>query len=252
MSDTITRFSNRVANYVKFRPAYPVEVLQFFKNELNLKQDSVIADIGSGTGISSKIFLENGNAVFGVEPNAAMRRAAEDFLQEFPNFKSVDGTAENTDLKDKSVDFVVAAQAFHWFDAEKTRGEFKRILREGGGYVVLMWNERQIDSTDFLREYERLLLDFGTDYREVRHEKITAELIGEFFQADFKKKTFENRQILDYEGLKGRMLSSSYIPSEENPRFGEMIKTLERLFTKHQKNDTIQILYDTNLFYGRI
>jgi hypothetical protein len=115
-----------------------------------------------------------------------------------------------------------------------------------------MWNERQLDSTEFLREYEQLLLEFGTDYREVRHEKVTTELIGDFFQTEFKKKTFQNRQLLDFEGLKGRMLSSSYIPAERHPRFGEMIKTLQRLFTKHQKNDTIHILYDTNLFYGRI
>jgi len=251
MANTVERFSNRVANYVRFRPAYPPEVLQFFKDELNLQETSVVADIGSGTGISAKIFLENGNPVFGVEPNAAMRGAAEEFLKDFPNFESVDGTAENTTLEDESVDFVTAAQAFHWFDAEKTRSEFKRILCRGG-WVVLMWNERQLDSTEFLRQYEQLLLEYGTDYREVRHEKVTAELIGEFFQADFRKKTFENRQVLDFEGLRGRMLSSSYIPSAENPRFGEMLKTLRRLFTKHQKSDTIQILYDTNLFYGRI
>lgn len=251
MPSTVERFSDRVANYVKFRPGYPPEVLRFFKDELNLQSFSLVADIGSGTGISAKLFLENGNTVFGVEPNAAMREAAEEFLREFPNFKSVNGTAENTNLPSQSVDFIVAAQAFHWFDPKKTRDEFKRILRDDA-CVVLMWNERQVGSTEFLREYEQLLLEFGTDYKEVRHEKVTIELISEFFQTEFKKVTFQNRQILDYEGLKGRMLSSSYIPSEENPRFGEMIKTLQGIFTKHQKNDTIQILYDTNLFYGRI
>jgi hypothetical protein len=115
-----------------------------------------------------------------------------------------------------------------------------------------MWNERQLDSTEFLREYEQLVLEYGTDYKEVRHEKITAEIIGDFFQSEFKKKTFRNSQVLDFEGLKGRMMSSSYIPSEENPRFSEMIKNLETLFTKHRKNDTIQISYDTNIFYGHI
>ena len=251
MSNTVERFSNRVENYVKFRPGYPAEVLQFLRDELDLSASSVIADIGSGTGISAKLFLENGNRVYGVEPNAVMREAAEKFLKGFPNFKSIDGTAENTNLPDESVDFVVAAQAFHWFDPSKTRAEFKRILK-GNGFIVLIWNERQLDSTDFLREYEQLVLEFATDYKDVRHEKVTAEIIGEFFQTSFHKKVFQNNQILDFEGLKGRMLSSSYIPTEENPRFGEMIKTLESLFTKHQKNDTIQISYDTNIYYGQI
>lgn len=251
MPDTIERFSNRVENYVKYRPGYPPEVLRFFKNDLNLQSSSVVADIGAGTGISSKIFLENGNPVFAVEPNPAMRRAAEEFLIDYPNLTRVDGTSENTTLPDNSIDFVVAAQAFHWFDRAKTRAEFRRIIRDNG-YVVLMWNERQLDSTEFLREYENLILEYGIDYKEVRHEKVTNEVIENFFQAEFKTKTFENRQVLDYEGLKGRLLSSSYIPSPENARFGEMTKTLERLFTKHQKNDTIQILYNTNIYYGYI
>lgn len=249
--NTVERFSDRVENYIKYRPHYPQEVLRFFKSDLNLQSESVVADIGAGTGISARLFLENGNPVIGVEPNAAMRRAAEEFLKGFPQFKSVNGTAENTNLPDESVDFVVAAQAFHWFKSEETRAEFKRILKDKG-FVVLMWNERQLDSTEFLREYEKLLLEYGTDYKEVRHEKVTAEMIGEFFQAKFKRQTFENSQVLDFEGLKGRMLSSSYIPAPENPRFGEMIKTLERLFAKHRKNDTIHILYDTNVFYGQI
>jgi len=249
--NTVERFSNRVENYVKYRPDYPPEVLDLFRREMNLQTDSVVADIGSGTGISAKMFLENGNPVFGIEPNAAMRDAAEEFLKEFPHFKSVNGTAENTNLPDGSVDFVIAAQAFHWFDKTETLKEFTRILR-AKGFVALMWNERQLDSTTFLRDYERLLIEFGTDYETVRHENITKETLQDFFRTDFKQKTFSNVQAVDFEGLKGRMLSSSYIPSEENPRYGEMIKTLERLFTKYQKNDTIHILYDTNLFYGQI
>src|SRR5215212_5974113 len=132
MTDTVTRFSNRVANYVKYRPGYPSEVLALFKNEMGLTSESVVADAGSGTGLSAKLFLENGNTVYGVEPNADMRAAAEKFLKQFPNFISHDGTAEKTSRDDSSIDFVTAAQAFHWFDAEKTRDEFARILRPGG------------------------------------------------------------------------------------------------------------------------
>src|SRR4051812_35209407 len=119
MSDTVERFSNRVANYVKYRPGYPPEILEIFRDEMNLTGDSVVADIGSGTGISARVFLENGNPVFGVEPNAAMRAAAKEFLKSFPQFESVEGTAEATNLPDRSVDLVIAAQAFHWFDHEK-------------------------------------------------------------------------------------------------------------------------------------
>ena len=251
MPTTVERFSNRVENYVKYRPDYPREILQLFRDEMNLQNDSVVADIGAGTGISARIFLENGNQVFGVEPNAAMREAAEKFLKEFPNFTSVDGTAENTNLETDTLDFVVAAQAFHWFDEARTRAEFKRILK-ADGFVVLMWNERQLDTTAFLRDYENLLIEFGTDYAQVRHENITKETLQRFFQTDFEQAVCQNKQTVDFDGLKGRMLSSSYIPSEENPRFPEMIKNLESLFATHAENGKIDILYDTKIFYGQL
>ena len=251
MTGSIERFSNRVENYVKYRPSYPKEVLDLFAAEMNLREDSVVADIGAGTGISAKLFLENGNPVFGVEPNAAMRKAAEEFLRNFPNFKAIDGTAENTNLSDKSVDFVVAAQAFHWFDERKTRKEFKRILKDDG-FVVLIWNERQLDTTAFLKNYESLLIEFGTDYETVRHENITKETLRNFFQTDFSQAVFQNAQTVDFDGLRGRMLSSSYIPSAENPRFAEMLKNLESLFAEHAENGKLDILYDTKIFYGQI
>ena len=251
MANTIERFSNRVENYVKYRPGYPKEILDLFREEMNLNKNSIVADIGSGTGISARVFLENGNRVVGVEPNAAMRKAAEEFLKDYANFTSVDGTAENTSLAGKSVDFVVAAQAFHWFDEEMTRAEFKRILKDTG-FVALIWNERQLDTTAFLRDYERLLIEFGTDYEAVRHENITKETLRKFFQTDFEKAIFSNAQTVDFDGLRGRMLSSSYIPSEESPRFFEMIKKLESLFATHAENGKIQILYDTKIFYGQI
>ncbi len=248
---TVERFSNRVENYVKYRPTYPKEVLRLFQNEMNLRENSIIADIGSGTGISAKIFLENGSRVFGVEPNEAMRSAAENFLKEFPNFKSVNGTSENTTLENDSIDFVIAAQAFHWFDRTKTREEFKRILRRNG-FVALMWNERQLDSNAFLRGYEQLLIEFGTDYETVRHENVTKETLRDFFQTDFEQKTFSNAQTVDFEGLRGRMLSSSYMPTAENPRFSEMLGNLKSLFAEYNRNGKIEILYDTNVFYGQI
>lgn len=249
--ETVERFSNRVKNYVKYRPHYPKEILRVFRDEMNLTENSVIADIGSGTGISAKVFLENGNKVFGVEPNALMREAAEEYLNEFENFVSVDAAAENTTLDENSVDFVVAAQAFHWFDNDDSRREFKRIMKDGG-FVALMWNERQLDTNEFLREYEKLLVEFGTDYEKVRHDNINEENLAGFFQTEFCRFSTENVQTLDFDGLKGRLLSSSYMPSEENPRYDELVLNLERLFEKYAEQGKIQILYHTNIFYSQI
>src|SRR5215203_304236 len=251
MTDTVERFSNRVENYVKYRPRYPKEILEVFRDEMNLSENSVVADIGSGTGISARIFLENGNEVYGVEPNAAMRAAAENFLKDYPEFKSIDGTAENTNLPDNSVDFVIAAQSFHWFDREKTAPEFKRILRDGG-FAALIWNERQLDTTEFLRAYEELLKKYGTDYEKVRHDNIDPEILQDFFQTEFARETFLNVQTLDFKGLKGRLLSSSYMPSETDSRFEPMVADVHRLFEKYAEQGKIQILYSTNIFYARL
>ncbi len=248
--NSIERFSNRVDDYVKHRPTYPPEILRVFRNQMNLIPESIVADIGSGPGISAKPFLENGNIVYGIEPNRAMRDAADEYLKNFPKFKNIDGTSENTTLADKSVDLILAAQAFHWFDKDRTRKEFKRILTENG-FIALIWNERELDSNAFLREYEIVLLEFGTDYETVRHEQITKSVLEDSFQTNFRQATFDNAQTLDFDGLKGRILSSSYMPSPEHPRFDELLKKLKSLFAEHQKNDRIQVLYKTNIFYSQ-
>ena len=247
---SVERFSDRVANYVRYRPGYPPEMLDFFRSGLELAPNSILADIGSGTGLSAKPFLENGNVVYGVEPNAAMREAAEIYLGTFENFKSVDGTSDKTNLPDKSVDFVIAAQAFHWFDAAPTRNEFKRILKPGG-YVCLIWNERQLDTTPFLGDYEKLLLTYANDYQKVRHENIDEEKLEGFFRQSFHRKTFANQQILDLDGLKGRVLSSSYMPNETDPKFELMLKELKDLFAKYEQDGKIAILYDTNVYFAQ-
>src|SRR5690606_11903763 len=150
------RFFDRVKDYVKYRPDYPSAAIDYIKEIAELSAGSPVADIGSGTGIFAKRLLETGASVFGVEPNAAMRSAAEEFLRSEPNFTSIDGTAESTTLRDSSVDLVTAAQAFHWFDPKPTRAEFARILKPSGR-IVLIWNERLTDATPFLVEFERFL-----------------------------------------------------------------------------------------------
>jgi SAM-dependent methyltransferase len=218
---------------------------------MNLRTDSVVADIGSGTGLSAKLFLENGNQVYGVEPNAAMRAAAEEFLSVFPNFVSVDGTSEDTTVPNDSVDIVIAAQAFHWFDPVPTRAEIQRITKENG-HVALIWNERQLDTTPFLRDYEELLMKFANDYNAVRHDNVTEEKLSEFFGGKFEHKIFENHQVFDFEGLKGRLLSSSYMPSDDDPRFVPMSAALRDVFAKHEEGGRITVFYDTNVFYSEV
>lgn len=249
MANTVERFSNRVANYVKYRPDYPREVIGHLTANCGLTEDSIIADVGCGPGQSSRMFLENGNRVIGVEPNEAMRAAAKEILGEFANFTVVDGTSENTTLPAASVDFVVAAQAFHWFDADKAQSEFRRILRPGG-HVVLIWNERQLDTTPFLVEYEKLLLKYGSDYTKVRHENVDALKLDDFFQSGYGSAVFENVQAHDFEGIKGRMFSASYMPSETDPNARHLTDELRELFAKHSERGKINIIYDTRVYYS--
>ncbi|MDQ4123809.1 MAG: class I SAM-dependent methyltransferase [Acidobacteriota bacterium] len=244
------RFSYQVENYVRYRPSYPPQVIELMRREMNLSEKSTVADVGSGTGIFTKLLLETGCTVIGVEPNEAMRRAGEEFLKEFSNFKSVDGTSENTDLPDKSVDLIAAAQAFHWFDREKAKAEFQRIIKPGG-YVALIWNDRQLASTAFLREYEKFLLEYGTDYKEVRHDAVSTDKIRTLFNEDFHETAFPNVQRVDFDGLKGRLLSASYIPRAGHPRFEEMLSNLADIFARHQQAGAVEILYDTKVFYGK-
>jgi ubiquinone/menaquinone biosynthesis C-methylase UbiE len=250
-TDSTQRFSDRVENYIRYRPSYPPQVLEMLRAECGLTAEATVADIASGTGIFTRLLLENGNRVYGVEPNRQMREAAERLLTGYSCFTSVTGTAEETTLADRSVDLATAAQAAHWFDLAKARKEFARILKPGG-WAVLLWNERCTDTTPFLREYEGLLLQYGTDYEKVRHEN-TTDKIGNFFAPTlFEQRVFDMRQAFDYEQLEGRLLSSSYAPGEGHPQNETMLQDLRRLFDKHQVNDRIGMDYLTRVYYGRL
>lgn len=252
MMDSTQRFSNRVADYVRYRPGYPADVLRVLEADAGLNSSADIADVGSGTGISTKLFLDHGNTVYGVEPNRDMRQAAEQLLAGNTQFHSVDGTAEKTTLADGSIDFVVAGQAFHWFNRPQTRQEFVRILRPGG-WVVLMWNNRRIDSTPFLREYENTINEFAVDYRQVDHKNVDDAAIREFFApAAFQIRSLPNHQSMDLSGLIGRIDSSSYMPTKDDPRYPAMVQALENLFAKHQQAGQVKIEYDTVMYFGQL
>jgi len=236
---------------VKYRPGYPPSILEHLRGRAGLTRASIVADVGSGTGFSSVPFLENGNVVFGVEPNADMRQAAERLLARYPGFRSIDGTAEATTLADRSVDLVVAGQAFHWFDPPRAAAEFRRVLRPAGK-VVLMWNTRKIGGSPFLEDYERLLMEFGTDYARVRHDRVDEGRFDAFFAGRPERATFPNAQSLDYEGLEGRLLSSSYTPAAGDPRRGPMLAQLRRMFERHKVAGRVSIEYDTEVYLGSV
>jgi len=218
---------------------------------VGLHAGSVIADIGSGTGISSRLFLDRGCMVYGIEPNAAMRTAGERELASLPQFSSRDGTAEATGLPAASVDLVIAAQAFHWFDADAARQEFARITR-GEGWCALIWNTRRLDSTPFLRAYESLLHRYGTDYAQVQQRTIAPARLDAFFNAGYETHRLYNEQQFDLDGLRGRVLSSSYTPGPDHPRHAEMLVALEELFAKHLQNGVVTFQYDTEVYVGRL
>jgi uncharacterized cupin superfamily protein/SAM-dependent methyltransferase len=242
------RFSDRVDNYVNFRPSYPPQILDFMKENLGLKRDSIIVDVGSGTGLSLKIFLDNGNQVYAVEPNEAMRKAAEKSFGAHQTFHSRNGTSENTGLQNQFADFIIAAQAFHWFEPKETKKEFDRILKTNGR-IALIWNDRKTKGSPFAEEYEALITLFGTDYCQVKHKNIGDDRIRDFL-GPFEVRHFANTQDLDYKGLLGRLASSSYAPTADHPRYAEMCTALKFIFDRHQRDGLVRFEYDTQVYYS--
>jgi SAM-dependent methyltransferase len=247
--DSTQRFSTRVDNYVKYRPGYPKEILTFLKEATGFSPDWIVADIGSGTGISTALLLDNGNTVYAVEPNGPMRNKAEELLGGNSRFISINGAAEATTLLPFSIDLVIAGQAFHWFDPIPTKKEFHRILRPGG-HIALLWNERQVAS-DFEKAYEALLQEYGTDYLQVKHSNITPDDIASFFSpTPYQLMTADNRQAFDWARLQGRLLSSSYIPAEKNATYEKMMSRLKEIFDTHQQHGLVHFDYQTKLYIG--
>ena len=252
MTNPTGRFSSRVENYVKYRPGYPPEVISLLAEECGLAADSVVADIGSGPGNLSELFLRHGCRVYGVEPNREMREAGERLLSAYANFESVDGSAEATTLDGRSVDFVVAGQAFHWFEHDAARREFARILRPGG-WAVIIWNDRRTSGSPFFEAYERLLRTRGTDYKEVSLKYADENALRPFYgPRGMRLKVFDNEQRFDFEGLKGRLLSSSYTPEPGHPNHLPMLEELAALFDAHATDGRVVFEYETKVYYGQM
>jgi SAM-dependent methyltransferase len=251
MLDPTKRFSSRVDNYVKYRPNYPAKAFSLLEAECGLTPESVIADLGSGTGILSELFLKHGNRVFGIEPNREMRAAGDKLLAAYSRFSSIDAPAEATTLVNTSVDFITAGQAFHWFDREKSHVEFARILKPHG-WVVLVWNGLRVETSRLNNAYQELVLKYGTDYLEVRREVIGCEVESFYAPNACHCARFEFQQPFDFEGLKGRLLSSSYAPEPDHPSYEPMLRELEEIFDTNQEGGKVALHYETELYYGQL
>jgi ubiquinone/menaquinone biosynthesis C-methylase UbiE len=248
MQHPTERFSDRAETYAKYRPGYPDEMLQFL--ETLVAPPATVADIGSGTGILTRHLLKSGYDAWAVEPNQAMRTAAERTLSGYPAARSIDGTAEATTLEEGTIDLITCAQAFHWFDRVQTRLEFSRILKSGG-WIALLWNERQ-DTSPINRAYDNLLEAMATDYRNVSHRRIAAEDIREFFApGEVQLRIFANNQTLDCDGFLGRLVSSSYVPNLGQPGHLEIVEAAKKIFEAYQVGGKITFEYETKVYLGR-
>jgi SAM-dependent methyltransferase len=249
--DPTQRFTRRVDDYVKYRPTYPPEIVEVLSAECGLTSTDRIGDVGAGTGILTEVLLRNGNPVVAVEPNDSMRAALMRLRHAWPSLEVVAGAAEATTLPTASVDFIVVAQAFHWFDPKRARLEFSRVLRTDH-HVALLWNVRDTASTHFLRGYENLLLHFAPEYERFKAGPINRPVLSEFFGlGGFGTRTISNDVEFDLASLEGLVRSTSYAPHEGLPAFAPMIEALHGLFDACQVGGTVSMKYETSLFYGR-
>ena len=251
MTDSTQRFSSRVEDYIKFRPDYPAALVSALLDKTGLDAGATVADVGSGTGIFTRLLLDQGLRVTAVEPNANMRHAAETQLSGYSQFTSIDAPAEQTGLADHSIDLVTVAQAFHWFDKEATRTEFGRILKPGGK-LALIWNKRDVNQA-FQPAYHAILEEFAPEYGSVNHMNLTEDDIADFLVAgSMEIMHFNNIQRLDFSGLLGRLKSASYCPAEDSPQYIPMVTELVALFDQYAVNGMIDFEYDTQLYLGTV
>lgn len=244
------RFTDRVEDYARYRPGYPVEVIHHLREATGLAPEHVIADVGSGTGLLSRLFLGNGNLVYGVEPNDAMRSEAERVLEAHPDFVSVKGSAENLPLPDSSADYIAAGQAFHWFELAPARREFIRVLRPDG-WVVLVWNDRDVSASPLMRGYEDLLQEVAEEYPRLRHQSEEEIGLDRLFDR-YTRASFPHHQDFDLEGLTGRLLSSSYAPRSGHRHYKPMIDALKTLFQQNEVDGRVRFVYTTEVFLGQL
>jgi ubiquinone/menaquinone biosynthesis C-methylase UbiE len=248
MKSSTERFSDRVEQYARYRPRYPEALSHLLLSKIPLP--ATVADIGSGTGILTDQLLRTGYQVIAVEPNEPMRKAAEQKLATRPAFRSIDGTAEQTNLPARTADLITCAQSFHWFDREKCRTEFDRILRPNG-LIALIWNDRAKNDPLMVR-YDDVLTKLVPEYLDCSHRRVSKPDIEAFFSAhSFELFSFANHQSLTQEEFLGRLISSSYVPLSGEPGHDELIEACNDLFDQFAKDGVLRFLYETQVYLGR-
>ena len=235
------RFSGMAENYNRFRPTYSSDTIRFLNDAIDFNENLVLADIGAGTGISSKMFLENGNEVYAVEPNEDMRIVLERVLSKYEKFHSVEGSSEVTNLQSESIDVVISAQSLHWFNPKLATKEFSRILKSNG-MIVVLYNIRRNNLEGFMSEYSDLISKYGEKYINKSDDNLISKFFGE---RKVYEKILYNPQVVNFEELKGNLTSYSYIPKENNPKFKNMIEELKNIYDKYNKDGKITLEYDT-------
>lgn len=246
------RFTGRVESYRRYRPRYPAEIVDLLRREFGLGDDVAVVDLAAGTGLLAEMFLAAGFAVTAIEPNAEMRAACFALKQSYPGFRVLEGTAEETGLPKDSADLITVAQAMHWFDLERTRTEFARVLKPGGCCAVI-YNNRPPDKDAFHQAYEQFLLKFSVDYESVKRQHVGRKRLAQFFSPEeMKCAVFPNAQRLTRKGFEGRVLSSSYIPRPGDEGFNEMQAEMTKLFDEFESGGMVTIEYNCMVCYGRL
>jgi ubiquinone/menaquinone biosynthesis C-methylase UbiE len=244
------RFTDRAKNYSKYRPSYAESLIEYLITTIDLKAEDKIADIGSGTGISSKLFLDFGNTVYGIEPNSTMRCEAEEKLKIYDAFYSIESSAEKTELDDNAVDHIVSAQAFHWFDPIPTKEEFARILKPNGS-VILLWNIRESDADDFTGNLMKIIEKYSANFTKVNEKR---DIVKDFFgNTEIIYKKIPNPQFSSLERIVGELSSYSYLPNEGQENYQNMTDEVQVIFDKFKNDeDEVVLTYTTNVHIGKI
>lgn len=248
------RFDGKGEIYARFRPSYPKEMIDFLYTEAGLSPNAAIADIGAGTGILTRLLLERGSTVFAVEPNADMRRQAETALKDCSACRFLCGNAEHTMLPDHCVDFVTAAQAFHWFDREQFKAECRRILKRSGK-VILIWNCRD-EASALVQENAEVNKQYCLRFRGfaggLNSPEAQREALHTFFAGPFMTRQFENPQRFTQETFVGRNFSSSYAPSMDSDAGQRYQAVLQTLFQKYSQNGILTVPHHTYCHIGTV